>query len=774
MEPVLSRPVRGRAPALVATLALILAPLLAAPASASTEPVVEPSATTEPTDGPTDPTTEPTEPVDVTAPDAALLVLDGTPRVGQELSLDPQSALWEPEGVALDFTYRWFTDDVEVEGAQDDSLVLTPAMLGSTVSVEVTGKAPEGAVGGEPSDSVVVTAVDAVASGAFVTAALQVTGDARVGQTLTVTADTWTPAVDLAFEWRRGDVVVGQGSTYVPGPADVGSALTVVASGEAQGYLPANVTATTGTVVAGTLSGATPTVTGTVQVGRTVTAVPGTWAPADAALSYQWLRSGTPISRATSPTYTLTAADAGKALQVTVTGTVEGYAPVSRTSAARTVANATLTTATPTLSGTVRVGSKVTARAGTWTSGATLTYQWYASGKAISGATTSAYTPTASVKGKSLSVRVTGKKAGYTSVTRSSAGKTVGAGVFSAPAPKISGTVRVGNKVSVTRGTWKPSATTYRYQWRVNGVKITGATKSSYTIPSKYAGKNLTVTVTGSRAGYTTKSVTSASSKVLRVYSRTSAPKVSGTARVGSTLKVSSRGTWTPTPSSWKYQWKANGTAIKGATGSSFKLTGAQYGKRITVTIKGVRSGYYPTSRTSAATAAVGAPAAVLTKDGTYRVGTQIKPGTYITSGSSAGCYFERRSTAGSSLSGIIANSITFGQTIVTIKSTDKYFVTDGCGTWRKYYAYGSVRTSTAADGIYRVGTSGGQLKPGLYYTSGSSDGTGCYVASMSSFSAELDSILDNDFFDGPGYWQVLASDTAFETAGCVWRRVSS
>ncbi len=132
------------------------------------------------------------------------------------------------------------------------------------------------------------------------------------------------------------------------------------------------------------------------------------------------------------------------------------------------------------------------------------------------------------------------------------------------------------------------------------------------------------------------------------------------------------------------------------------------------------------------------------------------------------------RSTAGSSLSGIIANSITFGQTIVTIKSTDKYFVTDGCGTWRKYYAYGSVRTSTAADGIYRVGTSGGQLKPGLYYTSGSSDGTGCYVASMSSFSAELDSILDNDFFDGPGYWQVLASDTAFETAGCVWRRVSS
>ena len=777
MDPVLPGRARHRArtTALVTALSLLVAPLLVAPgAVAATDPPpetqVSAEATTDPTTDPTtEPTTEPTV-TDVVAPAPEQLALTGTAQVGKEVAVDPAPALWTPADADLTFTYRWLADDVEVPGQGDSALTVPAPAAGHALSVEITGTAAEGAVNGAASATVVVRAADVVAPGEFSTGDVQVTGDARAGQTLTASAPAWTPAVDLTFEWLRGDVVVGSGDTYVPGVADVGSALTVVARGQAEGYAPATASTTTATVATGALQPTTPTLSGTAQVGKTLTAVPGTWAPA-ATFTYRWLRSGSPISGATTRTYTLTSADAGRSVAVEVTGKAAGYDPEVRTSAAKTVALGTLTAPTPTLSGTARVGSKVTAKAGTWTSGTSLKYQWYASGRSISGATRSTYTPTASVKGRTLSVKVTGTRSGYSTTTRTSSGKKVAAGVLSAPRPKISGTVRVGNKVSAWRGTWSPSASTYRYQWRVNGAKIKGATKSTYTLPSKYAGKKLTVTVTGSRSGYTTKTVTSSSTRILRVYSRTSAPKVSGSARVGSTLKVSSRGTWTPKPSSWRYQWRANGAAIKGATGSSFRITGAQYGKRITVTVKGVRSGYYASSRTSAKTARVTVPAPVLTKNGVYKVGSQIRPGTYVARGSAGGCTVKRLDGSRK----MVWAGLTYGQTIVTIKSTDKYFSTSGCGTWRKYYAYGSARTSTATDGIYKVGTSGGQLKPGLYYTTGPafSDDI-CYVAALKSFAMSHSAIDEASEFTGPGYWRVLPGDVGFEAYGCSWRRVSS
>ena len=67
---------------------------------------------------------------------------------------------------------------------------------------------------------------------------------------------------------------------------------------------------------------------------------------------------------------------------------------------------------------------------------------------------------------------------------------------------------------------------------------------------------------------------------------------------------------------------------------------------------------------------------------GTFIVNTDIKPGTYrSTKGSS--CYWERKSNFTGTLSSIIANN--FGQRgYVTIKSTDKGFYSQSCGTWSK------------------------------------------------------------------------------------------
>ena len=77
-----------------------------------------------------------------------------------------------------------------------------------------------------------------------------------------------------------------------------------------------------------------PTVTGTAREGSTLTAAVGTWLPAKTTLSYQWRRNGTAISGARAAKYTLTAADVGLRITVSVSGAKSGYITSTQASAA--------------------------------------------------------------------------------------------------------------------------------------------------------------------------------------------------------------------------------------------------------------------------------------------------------------------------------------------------------------------------------------------------------------------------------------------------------
>lgn len=79
-----------------------------------------------------------------------------------------------------------------------------------------------------------------------------------------------------------------------------------------------------------------------------------------------------------------------------------------------------LTAPAPTVSGTLRTGSTLTAIPGAWTAGTTLQYQWYRSGAAITGATGTSYKLVKADVGKTMTVRVTGSKSGYTTVSKDS------------------------------------------------------------------------------------------------------------------------------------------------------------------------------------------------------------------------------------------------------------------------------------------------------------------------------------------------------------------
>ena len=163
-----------------------------------------------------------------------------------------------------------------------------------------------------------------------------------------------------------------------------------------------------------------PTISGTAQVGETLTADKSGIADADGLSNvqyeYQWLADDSDISGATTATYTLAAADEGKAIKVEVTFTDDAGNDESLTSAATDVVEAAPTTnnpatGAPTISGTAQVGETLTADksgiadADDLTS-ATYSYQWLADDAEIAGANGSTYTLVAEDEGKAIKVQV--------------------------------------------------------------------------------------------------------------------------------------------------------------------------------------------------------------------------------------------------------------------------------------------------------------------------------------------------------------------------------
>ncbi|CAN5570419.1 hypothetical protein BH10ACT10_BH10ACT10_15240 [soil metagenome] len=156
------------------------------------------------------------------------------------------------------------------------------------------------------------------------------------------------------------------------------------------------------------------TVAGKPVVGSTVRATTDSWSP-DTTFTYRWTRNGNEISGATTAAYRVSPADVGKRLAVTAAGSAEGFAPAEVTSQPTAkVAKGTLKSAEPRVAGKAKVGAKLRAITGTWTKGTKFSYTWLAQGKKIKGAKAKKLKVTRSLKGKKISVKVVGKKPGYT------------------------------------------------------------------------------------------------------------------------------------------------------------------------------------------------------------------------------------------------------------------------------------------------------------------------------------------------------------------------
>ncbi|WP_215814464.1 hypothetical protein [Pimelobacter sp. 30-1] len=529
------------------------------------------------------------------------LAIQGTPMPGNTLTVAPGMSFTPAD---TDPMASWYVNGKQVGSTVDlanSNLVVTNAMAGAAVELRMI------AYNWTCCDSQLYASAQTTIGGGVTTSPQPtVTGSAVVGSTLTAQAGTWAPSgVTLAHQWLRDGAVISGATapSYQLVEADRGTKITVKVTGTlAGGYPPVARTSDPTATVQGVLAPGTPTITGQAVVGRTLTAQTGTWTPAPS-FAYEWLAGGVKVDGATGASFVPTAAQAGKTITVKVTGSLSGYQSSSRTSVATAaVQPGTLTTATPTVSGEVAVGATLTADAGTWgPAGVTLAHQWLRDGAVIAGATSSTYVLTPADAGTTVTVKVTGTLPGYTTASETSApAGAVPAPFAAAPTPTVTGRTIVGQTLTVVTGTWDP-APSFAYQWLRGGSPIAGATGTTYRLTAADAGQRITVRVTGTKAGYVTEDKTSAATAaVTGTFTTTPTPRVAGTAKVGKKL-TAKPGTWAPT-ATLRYQWLRNGKVIKGATRATYKLAKADRGKRVSVRVTATRAGYTTVVKASAAT----------------------------------------------------------------------------------------------------------------------------------------------------------------------------
>jgi hypothetical protein len=274
-------------------------------------------------------------------------------------------------------------------------------------------------------------------------------------------------------------------------------------------------------------------------------------------------------------------------------------------------------TAAPTITGTLKAGSRLAAGTGTWTSTTAVAYayHWYRCDRtgahclSIHGATGPGLVLGAKNVDKTVGLTVDATDAAGTTTAYSSLVGPVAAEkplLVSTAQPQVTGLPVEGKPLQVTTGAWSPTPTTFTYSWRrcnPNGrvcIAIPGANASSYTVSGPDVGHALVALVQGTFGTAAQQALSTASAAAvdgdLAGPSHTAPPSITGVARRGAQL-TSSTGLWTGVGAlSYAYQWYrcdaggAHCSSIHGATKTTYRTVPADIGKTLGFTVRATDS----------------------------------------------------------------------------------------------------------------------------------------------------------------------------------------
>jgi hypothetical protein len=395
------------------------------------------------------------------------------------------------------------------------------------------------------------------------------------GGTLTADRGSWdTPGASFAYSWLRcpADATsagaacaeVGAEATYGLVGADVGHTLAVRVTATSAGGATAATSALTGVVQALTLTNRRlPSIGGTPQIPRTLTADPGVWSLPPDDVAYSWQRCDADgashcLLVGSADHYALSDPDDGHAIVLSVAVTAAGQSATAHSPALLvTEAPVPQNTVAPSLSGTPARARTLTAVPGGWTNNPTrFSYQWRrcdaAGCRDVAGATASSYTLTRDDEGAAMLVAVTAENAAGTGTATSARTAAVAAAPpVNTARPVIAGAAAQGATLTASGYAWQATAdTSYAVSWErcdASGCRpIPGATGVQYTPVAADVGATLVAVSTAANPDGTASARSDRSATVVPAAPRWAALPVLSTAagHVGDVLGITP-GVWT-------------------------------------------------------------------------------------------------------------------------------------------------------------------------------------------------------------------------------------
>jgi hypothetical protein len=348
-----------------------------------------------------------------------------------------------------------------------------------------------------------------------------------------------------------------------------------------------------------------PAITGTAQVGQTLTLTRGTWTDTVATdtpvVTDQWESCNgtcTPVGTANSSSYVVALSDAGGSIEVAESATdavVTTPVPGLPSNVIGPVTVPLPAGGVPTISGMPQQGQPLTVTHGNWSNSPTsFTDQWAvctgAVCTAIAGQIGTTYTPTAADVGHTIDVVETAANAGGTSLPATSSQTAVVTG--NKTAPSIAGVAQEGQILRLTQGVWTNSPTSVTDQWQscAGAVCAPVGTSSTYLVAPTDVGHTIQVVETATKPPALPLTATAATGTVSPLSPPIDIlpPGISGTPQQGQTLTLA-HGTWMNSAALIADQWQqcdvfgANCVALPGQTGATYTLTPGDVGHAIGV-----------------------------------------------------------------------------------------------------------------------------------------------------------------------------------------------
>ncbi len=563
--------------------------------------------------------------------------ITGTATQGQILSASNSMA--DVDGLGT-VTYQWQAGGTAIAGATNNTLLLSQAEVGKVITVTASYNDKFGqAESMNSSATASVTNINDLPTGS-----VTIAGVVTQGQTLTA-ANTLLDLDGLgafSYQWKAGgtNIVGATSKTLVLTQSEVAKSITVVASytdgfGQVESVTSS---ATTDVANINDVPTGAVTITGTSTQGQTLTAsnnlvdLDGIPSSGASAIAYQWKAGGASITGATASTFILTQAEVGKAITVTASYTDQQGAPEFAISTStlpvanlddlataslsvrgnKAVAGSTLVAR---LNSVVDLDGPITAVSYLWQEdiGASGFPSWvlFKNGSSL-------LISDDSFVGQKVRVLATttdmlGGKTEFLGSSITLLSNSPPVGVLT-----VSGTATQGQVLSAINtltdadGIPTTGDGAIKYQWKVDGAAINGATASTHTLTQADVGKAIMVTISYTDQQGMDESVTSSATAVVANVNDapTGGISITGTSTQGQTLTASNTladadGIPTSGIGAISYQWRAGGTAIAGATGSTLLLTQAEVGKAITVVASYIDGFNQAESVTSGATANV-------------------------------------------------------------------------------------------------------------------------------------------------------------------------